>query len=397
MSPLDAVLLLVGAAALGHALLLRSMSRRLGHVPGGDDVPDEALPSVSLVVAGRNEERDIEEAVRSWLRLDLPSLEVIVVDDRSTDGTPEILQRLAAEHPRLVHLRVEHRPEDWLGKCWALQQGANRATGDWLLFSDADVVLDPRALRRVLHHVQSEDIEHLSLLPRIRTESVAQKAFTWLFFQIFLTALGGLGLNADNGRGFVGVGAFALMRRSSYEALGGHEEIRMQVGDDGALARLFVRAGRKHRGHWGFEVAELEWQPGLWATVKGLEKNAFWGLRFSLLALLAGSAVSIATLAPVVAPLVGTPAAWSGFALWLLGLGIAYHGPEARIGERLACVLLHPLSVLLMVVTAWNSAIHVWRHRGIVWRDDHIPMKTLREGLKPVSWWLERAPPNGTH
>ncbi len=393
MSLLEAALLVIGIGSVLRGLTLRVLASRLGEVPGREGIADSELPSLSLVVAGRNEERDIEKAVLSWLALDLPELEVIVIDDRSDDATPQILTRLAAEHPRLIHLRIDERPEDWLGKCWALQQGAERATGDWILFTDADVVFDKRALRRVLVHAQAEGIDHLALLPQIHAEGFAQKALTWLFFQLFLTLLGGLGANKDSGRGCIGVGAFGLVRRSAYEAVGRHEEIRMQVGDDVALARLLVRSGYRQRAHWGLDVAELEWHPGLWATVKGLEKNSFWGLRFSLPLLLLATAGGLVSLSPLVAPLIGTPTAWTAFGLWCCGLALAYRFPGATLLERTAAILLHPFSVLLLTVTGWNSALHAWRNRGIVWRGDHIPIELLRAQLKPIKWWTERIPP----
>ena len=157
-----------------------------------------------------------------------------------------------------------------------------------------------------------------------------------------------------------------------------------------ALARLLVRAGGRSRAHWGLDVAELEWQPGLWETVKGLEKNAFWGLRFSATLLLLASLATALHLAPLFAPLAGGPWAWTAFGLWWLGVAIAYFHPEARPGERLVATLLHPLSTLLMLLTAWNSALATWRHGGIVWRDDRIELKRLRAALKPIRWWTER-------
>ena len=392
MSLLTGALVALGAFTVLRGILLRVVARRLGPVPGPAEVPDEALPSLSLVVAARNEERHLEEAVLSWLELDLPRLQLIVVDDRSTDSTPEILSRLAAEHPRLVHLRIDERPKDWLGKCWALQLGARPATGDWLLFTDADVVFDSRSIRRVLAHAAREGLDHLTVLPRIRVDGFAQRAFTWLFFQIFLALLGGMGANTGSGRGAIGVGAFGLVRRSAYEEAGGHEEIKLQVGDDVALARLLVRRGGRSRAHWGLDVAELEWQPGLWGTVKGLEKNAFWGLRFSAVLLVLASLATAVHLAPLLAPLAGGPWGWTAFGLWWLGVWIAYFHPEARFGEKLAAVLLHPFSTLLMLLTAWNSALATWRHRGIVWRDDRIDLERLRAALKPVRWWIERVP-----
>jgi cellulose synthase/poly-beta-1,6-N-acetylglucosamine synthase-like glycosyltransferase len=124
------------------------------------------LPRVSIVVAARNEAAMIESAVRSLLTIDYPDYELIVVDDRSEDATGEILERLKAEiGTRLVAVHVRELPAGWLGKTHAMWRAAREATGEWILFSDADVVHAPQALRRAVHYAEQERAGHMVLFP----------------------------------------------------------------------------------------------------------------------------------------------------------------------------------------------------------------------------------------
>src|SRR5215210_3285113 len=141
--------------------------RRLRDVPplGGP------RPRVSIIIPARNEERNVEEALRSVLALDYDNLEIEVVDDRSTDRTGEILDRMAAAEPRLRIVHVRELPAGWLGKNHALWLGAAKATGEYLLFTDADIVMDPSALRRAVGAMHKADggdgLDHLTASPEI--------------------------------------------------------------------------------------------------------------------------------------------------------------------------------------------------------------------------------------
>jgi hypothetical protein len=192
----------------------------------------------------------------------------------------------------------------------------------------------------------------------------------------------------------VGVGAFNLVRRRAYEAAGGHEEIRLQVGDDVALARLIVRRGGRHRLFDGRDAASVHWQRGgVAATLRGLEKNAFWGLRLSVPVLLAFTAANALLLAPVVtAPLLGGPA-WGALAAWLLGQSLPWLATRGPARHLLLGALASPLATALLVAAAWRSALVTLSRGGITWRGDFFPLAELRAARKPLSWWLGRVRP----
>ena len=380
---------LAAARAVHLAIVLGSIPRLRDVVPRA---PTSGLPGVTIAVAARDEGEHLERAARSWLAQDAQGLQVIVVDDRSRDETPGILARLAAEDARLLPLRVDERPEGWLGKCHAQQLAASRATGDFILFTDADVRLEPDTLRRALGLAVAHDADVVALMPDVECEGIVQGALTAAFFHFFLTAMGGRGANRDDGRCAIGVGAFNLVRRSAYEAVEGHSSLRLQVGDDVGLVRLLQRAGFRHRLLSGEGLVALRWQPGVIGTIRGLEKNFFWGARFSVLLVAGFTAATLLMLSPLLAPLSSTPLAWACFGAWLAASAAPYFVGAAAPRGRLAAVLLHPLSLGLLVVAAWNSTIRTLARGGISWRGDVFPLRDLRAGLMPWRWWREAVP-----
>src|SRR6266850_2473571 len=130
-----------------------------------DVMPARAVPPMSIIAAARNEARGIEAAVISLLRLDYPALEIIIVNDRSTDETGAILERLARQHSRLTIKNISELPEGWLGKNHALYAGAAVASGTLLLFTDADVVFEPTTLRRAITLMEQDELDHLTAIP----------------------------------------------------------------------------------------------------------------------------------------------------------------------------------------------------------------------------------------
>ena len=173
LSLLDAA---VGARRIRNLRDIQPLTPRL---PGGEN-----LPLVSVIVAARNEERGIEAGVRSLLALAYPSLEVIIVNDRSTDGTAAILERVRQSDPRLVVVTVDGLPPGWLGKNHALAMGA-AARGDILLFTDADVVFEPSTIGRAVRFMEDERLDHLAALPDVRLQGVALTALVLTFGVLF--------------------------------------------------------------------------------------------------------------------------------------------------------------------------------------------------------------------
>ena len=154
-----------------------------------DAPPPQAWPKLSIVIPACNEAAALESALRSVLEQDYPDLEIILIDDRSTDGTAAIVDRMAAADPRILAIHVEQLPEGWLGKVHALDLGAAKAGGSWLLFTDADVHMAPGTLRRAIAYAAQHSIDHLAAVPDLWPSSLLVDAVLALFCRTFMVAM----------------------------------------------------------------------------------------------------------------------------------------------------------------------------------------------------------------
>src|SRR5690606_24876556 len=180
-----------GIAFATHVLVAVQLFQGVRRIARLDAIPlpDErsvTWPRVSIVIAARNEERHLREALASVLALDYPDFEVIAIDDRSTDATGSILDRFAAECPRLRVVHVDELPRGWLGKNHALHAGAAQASGKYILFTDADIVMEPAALPRAVIYCEENELDHLAMTPRVVMPGPMLQAFA-IAFTIYFT------------------------------------------------------------------------------------------------------------------------------------------------------------------------------------------------------------------
>ncbi len=362
-----------------------------------DQPPDPAPPPLSVVMPCRDEARHVEASVRSLLAQDLPALEVVAVDDRSTDATGAILDRLAAADPRLSVIHVPALPAGWLGKNHALEAGGRRARGEWLLFTDGDVLFRPGALRRALGYARAHGLGHLAAAPRFIAPGFLERAFVTGFGAFASLAFRVHRLRVPGSGAFVGIGAFNLVRRADWERIGGHSRLRLEVVDDLKLGLVLRRSGVAQGAVSGGALVAVRWQHGFWPSVLGLVKNAFAGTEYrpwlallaSLLLLLAGTApllLALAALALGQAP----AAALAGGALLV---GVAIHGGAARRlagGSGLEGLALPLSSALLAGVLVGSTAAVLWRG-GVVWRGTRYPLAELRRGCVRMGDWPPQA------
>jgi glycosyltransferase involved in cell wall biosynthesis len=179
-------------------------------------------PSVSLIFAARDEEEKLAQALETLRQIDYPRLEILAVNDRSSDGTARILQDAAQRHPRLKIASIEALPEGWLGKPHALQCGFEISRGEWLLFTDADVRFRPDAIRRAMTLAKAKQLDHLTLMTDVEMHGFWEKTVLTFFGLGFHLATMPHGV-ADAGSGaYVGIGAFQMVKRTAYEASGTH-------------------------------------------------------------------------------------------------------------------------------------------------------------------------------
>ncbi len=378
----------LGAARRGVRLL-----PRLGDVL--PDTSEGACPPVTVVVAARNEEGSVAAATRSILRSDYPRLQVVVVDDRSDDRTPEILTDLAAGEPRLECLRVQDLPPGWLGKNHALQRGSERARGEWLLFTDADVRFGPSTIRRAVALARRDGYDHVTAIPALEAPGLWLRLFLAWFSLVFsLWQRPWLANRADRSTA-MGIGAFNLVRTRVYWNLGGHAALPLAVADDITLGRRIKAAGYRQlvvtAGGQDESVPPLlavQWYPDLPSAVRGMEKNAFAMFNFQAAPLLGWI-----TLGTVVAfwPLLAVLMAPGWHRLpWLVVLLVASasYGAAGRqaLGRfPLVLGLLYPLAQCLLAWTVLRSAVLTLMHGGVRWRDTFYPLEELRRAQLGVA------------
>lgn len=373
---LAGALLFLTLAMAVETLIGAHRLRRLAAIPLHDAA---SVPRLSIVVAARDEARGIEAAVRSMLEQRYEPLELVVVDDRSTDGTGEILDRLAASDPRLTVVHVDRLPDGWLGKNHALQLGADRARGDWVLFTDADIHMHPEALSRAVGMAETEGVDHLVVAPEMVLPGPLLQAFAVFFFYSFLTFAKPWRARDPKSWFFVGVGAFNLVRRSAYQAVGGHRPIALRPDDDMKLGKILKRGGFRQDALLGDGMLKVEWYHSLRELVRGLEKNMFSGLEYSPALSVAGGLVQLAVgVLPVVLLFLAGGGAQALFGAQVLAT-VGTMALLARLMRvRPGVALLYPVVGLLFVFILWRTMILNLVHGGIRWRGTFYSLDELK-------------------
>ena len=342
----------------------------------------EPLPRLSVVVPARNEEATVEEAMRTLLAADYPEVEVVAVDDRSTDATGAILDRLAAAHPRLRVAHVGELPPGWLGKNHALHLGAGLASGEYILFTDADVHFEPSALRRAVRAARRRGVDHLVLLPEMVLEGFWETLGVSYFAAMFLFRFLPWRVSDADSAAYVGVGAFNLVRAAAYRRAGGHAGLPMDVLDDVKLGKRLKASGARQECGWSGGLVRVRWAVGLRGIVEGLSKNAYAGLGFRPAAVAwTFAAAFLLAVWPAVGLWVGPPGARLLCAGALLGMvGMAGALRPGLSGSALYG-LAFPLAAPIFCYAILRSMVCTYRHGGVVWRGTLYPLADLRKGV----------------
>ena len=364
---------------LGMVVLLLHGRSRMRHLGGVEALTEDELPRVSIVVAARDEERNIREAVGSMLAQDLPGLELVVVDDRSTDRTGPILDALAAADPRLRVVHVRELPRGWLGKTHALDLGAAEASGELILFTDADIMMKPDTLRRAASFVQRERLDHLTMAPRIDMPGFLLSAFGVFFGICFLLFSRPWQARNPRSRSHIGIGAFNMVRAEPYRRIGRHRAIAMRPDDDMKLGKLVKKNGLRQDFLVGVDHVSVEWYRTLGEAVHGLRKNGFAGVDYRVSVVVFATLMQLATFVfPFLAIFITTGPTRLLYALTVaIILGI-YAGAAREQRSPVWGGILTPVLSLLFITVLWNATLYALVHRGIEWRGTHYPLDELR-------------------
>lgn len=336
-------------------------------------------PLVSVIIPARDEAHIIELTVRAFLAQTYANLEVIVVNDRSTDGTGDIVR--AINDDRLTVIDGIEPPDGWLGKPWALHQGSGVARGELLLFVDADVVYAPPAIRAAVAHREMRTPFLLSLLPHFEMRGFGENAAmpmlamtcfsflpTWLSNRTRFAALA------------IGGGTGNLVSRDAYENAGGHEALRNSVVDDVALARLIRRSGGATETVRADDLVSLHMYNGLAAVVEGFTKNAFavFGRSYVTgLLLTAGSVVF--HILPYAMALTGDRVSIATIVIISITRLVLFRSLRYRLD---AALFLHPV---MAAIWTWIFIRSIWLtgiRRQLLWRGRTYDARHTRFGAE---------------
>ncbi len=351
-----------------------------------DDVTadqNSSEPRVSVIMPACNEEENIEEAVLSLLAQNYTNLEILVVNDRSIDATAQVLKRLQASHPHLLIKEISHLPPGWLGKSHALAQGAILATGEYLLFTDADVVLEPTTISRAIRHMLDDQRDHMTLFFK-------NSGGGWLLNCLILEMALGLLLafrpwrvRQPESREFIGIGAFNLVKKTAYDAVGGHTSIRMHPIDDLMLGKILKEHGFRQDCLMGDSFVAVPWYDTVRAMIDGLQKNTFSFIHYRLYFI---PPIVVFLVVVNILPLYGAIFCEGLVRLFcLLTLAMKVLGlifglrRQGRPAWYLIGVLLTPYLSLYIIC---KSAFVVQKNGGITWRGCFYDLAELKKGRR---------------
>ncbi|MCG3137628.1 MAG: hypothetical protein HJJLKODD_01477 [Phycisphaerae bacterium] len=304
-------LILLGLVALiwGSRHLAVSRGRRTAvrlSSTSASDWPAD-LPRITVLVAAKDEEANIGRCVRSLIAQDYPALQIIAINDRSSDRTAEIIDDLARRHPeRFRALHVTQLREGWFGKNNAMRVGVEQADGEWFCFTDADChFLSPRTLTTAVHYALQERVDFLCILPVLETGTFWERLLQPVCAAIMVMWFRPEKVNDPRSKAAYANGAFMLMKRELYESLGGHEAVRTELNEDMHLARLTKEAGRRLRVVENEDLYQTRMYTDFRSTWRGWSR-IFLGCFGSLRRLLISTAVlSLASIFPYVSLLIG--------------------------------------------------------------------------------------------
>lgn len=380
-----AFMVLLGAVACAW-LILGAQSwmgmRRLPRVSSATPLPDAALPSVSLLLSARDEAEKMPAALRSMLALDYPNYEVVAVDDRSRDATPEILREISAGCKHLRAVRVDELPAGWLGKPHGLQAAFERSTGEWLVFTDADVRFEPESVRLAVSLALERGLDHLTLIPAMEIHGFWERTVLNFFGLALLLAARPWAVPDPASGAYMGIGAFQLIRRTAYEKIGTHRRLAFEVVDDMKLGRLVKQAGLRSSTGIADDLLRIRWHSGIGNIIRGTEKNFFAAAGFrtvfalaQFLAMLLFNVLPFAVMPFVSGWALGFAAAAAGIATLVSAVASVRNGGSPLYG------LTHPLGALLVVYMGLRSLAITLRQNGIYWRETFYPLDALRRGV----------------
>jgi cellulose synthase/poly-beta-1,6-N-acetylglucosamine synthase-like glycosyltransferase len=341
-----------------------------------------SFPRVSILFAARDEAVKLSEALASLLALDYPNYEVIAVDDRSEDATLEILNTFAQRDTRLKVVHISDLPQGWLGKPHALEMAYRESSGEWLVFTDADVQFAPDLLRRSLALIKQERSDHLTLLAGLDLRGFWEPTAVGYLGVCFALGVRPWRVSNPKSKVYMGVGAFQMIRRSTYEAIGTHRRLAMEVLDDMKLGKLVKQNGFRSGVAPSENFLRIRWQEGIGNVIKGMTKNMFAGFDFNIAKTLLGVAgIFVISVLPILGVFFarGPAQIAAGVAAAVAMLFEAQLMTQAKASRWFG--VTHALGAMIVCYIIVRSMVVTLGRGGVVWRGTFYALEELKRGL----------------
>ncbi|WP_158752069.1 glycosyltransferase family 2 protein [Acidobacterium sp. S8] len=339
-------------------------------------------PQISVIVPARNEELAIEQTLRSLLAQKGIAIEILAVDDRSTDKTGEIMERIAAEGraqgKSIGVIHIEDLPAGWMGKTHAMALAARQAAAPWLLFTDGDILFREDCLFRALQYAESH-ADHVILFPSLILKTLGERTMLSAFQVLSLLSSRLWKTSDPKSRDSFGIGAFNLIRNDVYRIIGGFEGHPMEILEDIKLGYEVKRRAFRQHVVVGRDLIQVHWASGAFGIVRNLTKNIFAVFRFQPAVLLT-ACIMIAVFC--LTPVCGMFGPWSMRIASIMAFASAFaiyrYCQRHLNGIPAWYVLLLPLAACLIVYMLLRSMIVTLARRGVVWRGTFYPLAELR-------------------
>ena len=338
-------------------------------------------PLLSVIVAARNEESQIQVSVLSQLEQTYKNIEWILVNDRSTNATGLIMEELKKTDLRVSVIHIEELPEGWLGKNNALYRGYLQATGKWILFTDADVKFEKEAFAKALHYFERHKLDHLTASPNLSAKKFWLKTFVAFFLFGFSYFKRPWAANNQKSKVGTGIGAFNLVSKKAYESFGTHEMVKMRPDDDLQLGMRLKQSGYRQRIVTALRLIEVEWYGSLQEAFVGLEKNTFAGLHYRVsMVFFAVFGVFITNVLPFITIFSSDKivALLSLGVILLSGIHYVLVIKKMTVFSPVMFLVL-PVTAILFIYSIIRASWLTYKRGGIMWRGTLYKLSELRE------------------
>ena len=356
---------------------------------------NKSTPKVSVILPARNEEEFISRCLETLSVQDYKNFEIIAIDDSSEDKTGEIIEKFAKQDSKIIHVSAREKPQNWIGKNWACMEGFKKATGDLLLFTDADTKFEKNVITLSVDHLQSEKLDALTVIPRLRCIDRITK-ITLPMLSTFLHSRYSA-LNVNNPKKKVGYffGSYFVIKKQVYEEIGTHEKVKQEIVEDGALGKITKESGyalRMVRGEHLIEALYSRSSKEMWNGLKRLmvplyHQNSSWaiGVFFAVLFILFipipfltysviafDSSLSFTTL--LISAIISTITVFLASAM------------EAKMGLNLSLVnsIFAPLGSIIVVLGFLAGILQANKSTAVSWRGRKYSVKEFSQNYLKV-------------